>query len=397
MSKRSINWKKVFKRTGWAILALIAVVNIVILIRGDFYIYKAFANTIMKGRFGPSIDEHDIFYNRTLEAAEPQPWKTHPDYAANNLRQKDLERFESVETVSYVVIRNDSLYFEQYWDGFDRNSITNSFSVAKSVVSILIGIAVDEGLIKNIDEPAGNYVPSFSEDGKEKVTIRYLLTMSSGLDWYESGADPFSDNAEAYYGWDLEGMVNNMELETEPGKVFNYQSGNTQVLAMVLEKATGKNISEYATEKLWKPLGMMSDGLWNLDGEDGMEKAFCCIYATARDYARIGQLFLNGGSWKGERIISNAYVQESVRPADLKDENGDPNKKYGLSWWMDNYEGVPFYYARGILGQYIICVPKYELVVFRAGHQRGDKRDNDHPEDLYWYIEAALTMSGYDR
>lgn len=387
-------WVKGAKRTGWTLLIIIALANIFILVSGKFYLYKAIANTVFEGRLGPTIDEQDNFFNRKVEVGTPQPWHTHHRYTRNQLRKKDIERFKEIGTVSYLIIKHDSLYFEQYWEGFGPNTISNSFSVAKSVVSLLVGIAIDEGKIKSLDEPVGNYLKNFSEGEYAKITIRHLLIMSSGLEWDESGSNPLSHNAEAYYTWNLKRLINELEVEREPGVEFNYQSGNHQVVAFVLEEATGMSLSEYFSEKVWKKVGATTEGLWNLDDEDGHEKAFCCIYATPRDFARIGKLMLDSGKWDGQRVVSESYVKESLTPANTIEEDGSENDKYGLSWWIANYNGTPFYYARGILGQYIVCVPKYDIVIVRTGYERGEKLDNDHPEDLYWYIEAAMAMMG---
>lgn len=390
--QRRINWRRALKRFGWTLLAIIAVANLFVLITGRFYIYKAVANTVMVGRLGPSIDEHEIFYNRTIRSSAHEVWKTHPDFARNKLRQEDIERFQSIGTVSYAVLYKDSLFFEQYWKGFGPESITNSFSVAKSVVSILIGIAKDDGLIARLQDPVSNYLTDFTGEGKEKITLYHLLTMSSGLDWDESGSDPLSDNAEAYYGWNLQEMMMELGVKYEPGVTFEYMSANTQILAMVLMKVTGGSVSDYAQEKLWKPLQMGSDALWNLDDEGGDEKAFCCLYATARDFLRIGALYMHQGEWKGQQVVSREYVRQSLTPAKLVNEKGEPNINYGLHWWLDNYKGMDLFYARGILGQYIICIPSLNLVIFRAGYKRGKKLPTDHPEDLYWYIDAAIAM-----
>ncbi len=393
---RKIPWRKIFKVFGWTILSIIVLINLYIIISGKFHLYRAMANTLFNARLLPGIHNYESFENRVVKATNPVEWETHHKYAQNDLRSVDIDRLESIETESFLIIKHDSLYFEKYWEehaDHTKDSTTNSFSVAKSIVSILIGIAYEEGKIKSIDQPVGDYVKSYNKDGKEDITIRHLLTMSSGLNWDES-ASPFSDNTEAYYGWDLEELMDKQDVVSTPGKVFDYMSGNTQLLGFVLEKATGQTVSDYASEKLWGPLGCTSDALWNLDERNGHEKTFCCVYATTRDFARIGQLFINKGTWRGKRIVSESWVNQSITPADLKTEDGEKNTKYGLSWWLTSFRNHEVYYARGIRGQYIICVPDYDIVIVRTGYYRGDKLDSDHPEDVYWYIEAALAMIG---
>lgn len=386
--------RRFFKITGWSILGVLVAACLFIVLTGRLYIFKGIANTVMVGRLGPSISEYEIFYNRVIEAKNPKEWQPHKDFLSKELRKIDRERMNEMETVSFLVLKDSALLYEQYFDGYNKDSITNSFSVAKSIVSLLVGIALDEGKIKSLDEPVSNYLKGFSKGHASKLTIRHLLTMSSGSNW-EEGSSPFSHNAEAYYGTDLKGLMDRIKFIRPPGKVFNYQSGNTQFLAFILEKATGKTLSELAEEKLWGPLGATHNALWNLDDyEDNIEKAYCCFYATGRDFLRIGQLMLNGGIANGKQLISKSYVQEASSPARfLKTSHGKVNDRYGLSWWITSYKDKKVFYARGILGQYIICIPSENMVIFRAGWYRHDRKINDHPQDLYWYIEAGLKLA----
>ena len=150
---------------------------------------------------------------------------------------------------------------------------------------------------------------------KKKIRILDVLKMSSGLNWEESYAGPLSMTTEAYYGKDLEGLINKLQVTDVPGKEFKYLSGDTEVLAMVLKNVTGKSLSEYAQEKLWEPLGYEKDALWSLDKEGGIEKAYCCINSNATDLARIGRLYNHLGNWNGHQIINPRFVQASTRPA----------------------------------------------------------------------------------
>jgi len=272
--------------------------------------------------------------------------------------------------------------------------VSNSFSVAKSIVSILTGIALKEGSIRDIDQPVGDFLPAFGKGARARITIRHLLTMCSGLNWDESYINPFSMTTKAYYGKDLKGLIMNLEAVEEPGRVFKYLSGNTLVLAMVLEKATGMNLSKYASEKLWKPLGAGRSALWSLDKKDGREKAYCCFNSNARDFARMGQLYLDRGMWKGRRLVPADYVAASTRPAPLVHPDGRPCGIYGYSWWLARHRDMRIFYARGILGQYIICIPEKRMVIVRLGHKRGPKNSEGQPEDLYLYVDAAMDMIG---
>ena len=341
----------------------------------------------------PNIDDYKIFFNRVIPAGEFHPWQLHEQYNTRQLSDKTLERIMEYEPVAFLIIRDGKLFYEQYWDGYDENSISNSFSMAKSIVSLLIGAAIDEGYITSVEQPAADFLPSFREGGKEKITIRHLLTMSAGTDWDEAYASLFSPTTESYYGQDLAGMVNRMKAVKAPGKEFYYASIETEVLAMILEAATGRNISEYTSEKFWKHMGPRHDALWNLDKEDGLEKAYCCFNSNARDFARWGQLVLNNGKWDGKQLISEAYLQEAFTPADyLVDETGEPVDYYGYQWWIINYKGYNIPYMRGILGQYVFPIREKNAVVVRLGHERSDELIGPNRKDIFVYLDAAFEL-----
>ncbi len=376
------------------ILGLLVVANLFILITGRTYLYKGIANTYLRGRTVPGIDEYAIFENRKVENGVPQEWPSARKYNKNPLPQKYLEKNKKLETVAFLVIKNDSVRFEQYWDGFGDSSLTNSFSMGKTFVSILTGIAVAEGKIKSVDQPVGDFIPEFSTGENARLTIRHLLTMSSGINFDEDYSNPLAFPAQAYYGTDLKKLLFKYKVTEEPGKIFKYLSGNTAILGMVLEKATGKHISEYASEKLWKPMGAKMPAYWSLDHKDGLEKAYCCFNSNARDFARFGQLYLDSGRWKGTQLVPQDYVLKSIQLAGLKDDDGSANLRYGYSWWiLPEYRGHFIFYARGILGQYIIVIPDQKMVIVRLGKKREAEKKHDHPVDLFDYIDAGLEMA----
>ena len=342
----------------------------------------------------PSIDDYKIFHNRTIEAGEYQPWKKSIRYRTEIQSDSIRKRLEKYKPVAGLVIQNGELLYEEYWEGYDSSSISNSFSAGKAVVSLLVGIALDEGYIKSVDQKVGDFLPAFSEGSKKDLTIRDVLTMSSGINWDESYSTPFSLTTEAYYGDDLNSLINNLELVEEPGVNFEYLSGNTQILAMIVQAATGRTISDYASEKVWKKIGARYDALWNLDRENGMEKAYCCFNTNVRDFARFGQLILNKGVWNGDTIVSEEYIRDATSPKTyLKDkETGDIVDFYGYQWWIINYKGHQIPYMRGILGQYIFSIPDKNAVVVRLGHTRSKPKIDPHPLDVYDYLDAAFVI-----
>lgn len=244
-----------------------------------------------------------------------------------------------------------------------------------------------------MEQPVGDFLPHFRKGDRAKIKIKHLLWMSSGLNWDESYANPFSMTTEAYYGTNLKKIINRLEAVEEPGQRWIYKSGDSQILGFLVKEATGKNLSEYASEKIWKPLGAEHDAEWSLDRPHGMEKAYCCFFSNARDFARLGKLYLHHGIWNGDTIVPPAYVQASLTPNGLI--NSDDGKKvdfYGYQWWLiPNYKGQDIFYARGILGQYIIVLPEKNIIIVRLGKQRAE-REGEHPGDVMGMIDGVNKM-----
>lgn len=401
MKRLLLKW---LKRLGWLLLFVFISINIFILLSGRFYLYKGIYFTYLQGETSPTIYDLNKFYSATVKSpSQKTPWKFDLQ-PTESLSKSDFDYMNQWKTSSLLVIQNDTVRYEKYWDTHLPKTVSNSFSAAKTVVSILVGIAKEEGYIKSLDEPVKNYIPEFTGKGKEKITIRHLLIMASGLDWGESGKNPLSENAESYYGSDLKGLVLRQHVERKPGELFLYQSGNSQLLGFILEQATKQDLAQYASEKLWKPIGAESDAFWSLDKKNGAEKAFCCLYATTRDFARIGKLLNNNGKWNEKQVIPADYMKEMVQNPPLQTEEGVPNTRYGLHIWTYNSNGHPVYYCRGIKGQYIISIPDEKLIIVRTGHQRAPNVEKDilksgdteanrekigHPSDLFEYIRMA--------
>lgn len=394
--------KKILKYILWFILIIIVVANLAIILTGRFYIYKGLSATYFQGHLQPTIYDDDVFLNRTISKGESQAWINHPKLGELKMSQKQHQYIEALNPASFLVAWGDSIIYEEYWGEHNQDRLGNSFSMAKSVVSLLIGAALEDGYIKSVDEPVANYLEEFKVDGKEKITIRHVLTMSSGLSWSENYINPFCDVAELYYDTDAEDLtLNRRTVEEKPGKIFDYKSGDTQTLLYILKSATGKNVSDYASEKIWAKIGAESDAMWSLVGdENSEEKSFCCIYATTRDFAKLGKLINQNGSWNNEQLIDSNYVKEFKSLAPLTKTNGKPNQVYGFQYWI--YTGLPYEvtYYRGMLGQYIISIPKFDLVIVRTGTGVGQKWVNTptkidnalegHRVELPAYISTAL-------
>jgi CubicO group peptidase (beta-lactamase class C family) len=279
-------------------------------------------------------------------------------------------------TSSFLVARDDRLVYERYLGGSDRETPHTTWSVAKSILSTLVGIAVDEGLIGGVDDPVTAYLPELARRDPrfERITLRHLLTMSSGLRYWDTDLPwPWADDTYTYYGTDLrEVAVDRSRIEGPPGEDFHYNNYNPLLLGLVLERATGMSVSEYASSRLWQPLGAESDASWSLDSEgSGFEKMESGFNATARDYLRFGLAFLHRGERGGSRIVS----EEWVRAATAVDTSADPADRYQYFWWVD-VERPGRFYALGNLGQYVYVAPDTGTVIVRTGSDWGIENES---------------------
>lgn len=274
---------------------------------------------------------------------------------------------EMNKTVAFLIIKNDTVQYERYFNGYEKTSIVPSFSMAKSVLSMLIGCAIADGYIGSVHDPVTKYIPELKKNGFEKVTIEHLLQMTSGLKFDESYFNPFGDAAAFYYGRNLRNKIKRLKLESDPGKKFQYKSGNSQILGLVLSNALKtKTISDYLQEKIWTPAGMEFQGSWSIDKKkNGLEKTFCCINARARDFARLGSLYLHEGNWNGKQLVPRQWVKQSVKI----DTTGGSPWFYQYQWWLPTKEGD--FMADGFLGQYIYVNPSKKLVIVRLGKKPG--------------------------
>jgi CubicO group peptidase (beta-lactamase class C family) len=286
-----------------------------------------------------------------------------------------VDYLQSSGTTAFLVIHDDELVYERYFNGYNERSLNTSFSMAKSFASALVGIAIDEGYIKRVDEPITNYIPELLEKDKRfrSITIRHLLTMTSGIKYEEGGDLPWSEDADdtkTYYATDLRELALNCQIEGKPGKYFEYNNYNPLLMGMILERATGMPVSHYMEEKLWKPAGMEADASWSLDSKkDGFEKMESGVNARARDFARFGMLFAKEGNLRGKQLISRGWVKESTRA----DTNTDPSLDYQYFWWVNTTDGKNHFSAQGNYGQYIYVAPEKDLVIVRLGKEEGEK------------------------
>lgn len=368
------------------------IANVALWITGNTHLYKGLADTYFQGRLKPGVDDPDFFYSRDLTKGDTKSWSVSKSCNTKELSEKIKQTNAKLNTLAYLVIHKDSIIQEDYFEDYNKDKISNSFSMAKTVLSIITGVAVKNGKV-DLEASVCSYIPEFVPEKDSALKVKHLLTMTSGMNFRESYGNPFGFMAKAYYGKDLRGLTSGYELEKTPGTEHSYLGGNNLLLSFLLEKATGEKVSDYCSKHIWSKLGMENNGKWILDHEDGDEKTFSGIYATARDYAKIGELFMNKGNAYGEQVVDTSYVNASIQPINIIDTEGRNTDYYGYSWWMMDYEGHDVFYARGILGQYVICVPDKDLIVVRLGRFRDKvKSDGKHPDCAKVYLKEAFNL-----
>lgn len=323
------------------------------------------------------INDHRKFAALPVKASDQVFWFHQSDSFQNShvakvfkkeLKDKTLtEILKESQTVSFIIIRNDTLLSELYFDQYNRASIVPVFSIAKSFMSALAGIAIDKGYFESIDDTIGKYFPELRGKGFEELKLIHLLDMRSGIAFQESYKSPFSDMAKYYYGTNLSKYIRDLEPETKPDSEYKYVSVNTLLLSMAIEQASGKKLTDLLQETLWQPLGMEFDASWSVDSpRNNTLKSFCCLNTTAIDLARFARLYLYQGMPDGKLVVDTSWISKTMTLRNNSiDSQGYP---YGL-FWRVNTNGAIF--AKGILGQFIYIDPGKDLIFVRLGKSSG--------------------------
>ena len=297
----------------------------------------------------PDISDTYIFPSDTVGKAD-SCWEWPVARDANRYRMTDDEEayLEKYGTVAYLVIQDDSIRYEEYREDWTPQKLSNIFSATKSIVGLLVGIAYDEGFIESLDDKVSKYLPEFGEG--DKITIRNLLTMSSGLDWDEAYTALISKTTQAYYGDRIRDLIMDLKVVEEPGKKYSYKSGDTQLLSFVLEAALDKVHKE--------------------------------------------KEYLNKGNWNGRQLISETYLNEAITPAGyLENEFGDGSLDYyGFQIWIMHYKEMRFPAFRGLGGQYMFVIPQKNAIVIRLGHKRSDEYIREKTIDMDAYLDIAFKI-----
>lgn len=302
-------------------------------------------------------------------------------YQVDDTTYSVADFLEQPAAIGLIVAQGDQVLLEHYAPGHTRESRWISFSVTKSVTSLLIGAAIQDGFIDNVDEPVTNYLPRLRGTPYETATIRHVLNMASGVAWNEDYASPDSDvaRAGAANGLTLVRYLGGLPRVAAPGAVFNYNTGETNLAGEILRAAIGNNAATYLIHRIWQPFGMEHDANWLTSGADGGETGGCCISATLRDYLRLGQFALTGGVLAdGTRVLPPDWMTQSTKPS--------PGAAgYGYLWWLSP-DGA--YAARGIFGQQIFIDPDSRIVI--AAHSNAATATGDAYHKHLDAVTAAL-------
>ena len=309
----------------------------------------------------------------------------------NNVEIETENFLQRTDTSALLILKNGEIQFEQYWLTGGEDVQWMSMSVAKSFISALIGIAIRDGHIKSIEEAISTYVPELKNSPYNNVRIKDVLQMSSGASWDENYSDPESDiNRWAKIfalGGSFDEFIQTLSNDFEPGTINHYNSMDTQALGMLVNRATGKSITNYMTEMLWHPMGAVNEGYWLLDSE-GMEMAFAGLNATARDYAKFGELYRLDGELNGQQIVPKSWVKDSITPDGPHLTPGDNPLSdyplgYGYQWWVPGGDEGEFM-AIGVYNQMIYVAPESSMVIviLSANSSYGTAEDTDMASEL---------------
>ena len=373
---------KKFLKVISIIVTVFAMLCLVIIATGNTHLFKGVWACYLHGTAGPTIDDARFFDTHLIAAGnEKWQWPVSSNYNKQPLSQTLQSHFKETGTVAFLVIHNDSILSENYWDGYSDSVLSNSFSMAKSVTTMLAEIAIEKGIFQGWHQKVKSFLPELKGDYADELELWHLSTMSSGLRWEENYKSPFTITAVTYYGPDVQAEMRDLPISSEPGKKFIYQSGSPELLAFCLMKATGKTLADLASEWLWKPLGAEHDAKWHTDSK-GTELAWCCFNSNARDFARFGKLMLHNGNWNGKQILDSSFTQMATKPA-LDDA-------YGYSFWLGSTQGVKAFFQWGLGGQYIITIPEYNTVIVRLGGK--DIVANHRSEYCKIMVDEVLKM-----
>lgn len=374
-----------------SVLVIIAV--IVMIIGGSMLIYspeymmriiswgESDINDVTRFPYRELKRDGDVFYFEEIIDEDINQWDF--NYSYNGVEKvKNFNDFLSDSgTTGFIIIRDDKVIYEEYFNGYKRDSLNTSFSMAKSIDSLLIGCAIDDGFINSEKDSISIYIEEFKGTDFEEITIEDLLKMNAGIQ-YEEGMLWMGDDAKTYYMPDLRKLaLEGTKVLEEPNNKFHYNNYHPLLLGIILERATNMHVADYFSERIWSKLGAEFDASWSLDSEkSGFEKMESGINATSIDFAKLGRLVINMGMWNDDRLIAEEWIKKSTVVEDNEDiyyDKGPWLEKYNLNykymWYSQkNSKGTLDYFAAGKYGQFLYISPENNMIIVRNGKSEGD-------------------------
>ena len=362
------------------IFGLVYTLNLEYFARGIRIVYLNLETTVF-------IDDLKYFDYETIKSPlEKSPWAESKDKTTNFSTEFE-EYNKKMRTAAYIVIQNDTIIGEKYYEDYSVNSTTNSFSMAKTPVSLMMAKAFEQGYINSLEDKVIDYIPELKGEFANDVKIIDLAAMTSGIDWDEGTSNPFSPVAKQYFYEDLDKLMLDQKFIDEPSKNYKYSSANTQILSMVIEKATGIKTKDYFEKEFCFKINPDNDAYWQIDSkESGNVKSFCCLHSNARDFSRLGKLYIDNGSWNGSQIIDSTFIQKSTKPY------LDDFREYGIGVWLSDYKDLKISLMSGHQGQYVIMIPEKKLIITRLGERDVDLGRAGVSPDVLVYIDEALKL-----
>lgn len=350
------------------------------------YLIKAVRVTYFNGYKSAFLSDFNFFENRIVATSHAQPWPIGRDYNHYTSTKTLDSLHQQYQTAAYLVIQDDTLRYERYYGNHTDTTLSNTFSVTKSIVSLALGKALELGYIKNINERVSYYIPELKGPFAQYLTIRDLVSMRSGMQWDETYNSPFSLSTKAYFYDDLHEVILSLPITDLPNQRFRYQSGDTQLLSMVLAKALPITLSEFVSKHFWQPMGAEHHALWQYNPKDGIEKSYCCFATTARDIARFSKLMMHDGIWNDKPLLHNEYIKQTLLPS------GHDYKGYGFGWWLGEYNGKKSFTMNGHLGQFVVAIPEDKMIIVRIGHANDGKKMEDSTSAYQQYVHQAYEI-----
>lgn len=374
--------KMTARRSIRIVLGILITVALILLvwsaIAGPVTVYRVIT------RGDTTIYDYKRFPGRDLSAS-PMPFHFEEDLRGDVVPQRiQLEEggeigfdqlLETSRMLAFLVIKDDSIVYERYLHGHSESGISQVFSTSKSILSILIGAAVDDGLIASVNDPVTVYVPELAAGGFDQVTIEDLLNMQSSMDYVEND-NPFGEHVIFNFTDRLEEEILDLRVRQKPDDKFRYKSGDNALLGLILDRVLGeKTVTGYMQERLWNPLGMEHGGVWGVDRPGGLERTWCCLSMTARDLAKFGRLYLRNGDWNGNQIVSSSWIESSTTNGAYEGDEWPEDLtniwNYKYQWWLVSEEDGD-YTSLGKDGQYLYVHPEKNLIIVRLGERTGN-------------------------